>query len=507
MTIRVRIALFGLLTVGLTLVVFTVAFYTLFKSTGSKQQDKELSDRALAGLAALAQEPPQDFAPQRALAPIDPAVSTDIFVIVLDAAGMPISTTGAIAGSPPEVPAALLAEADAAGYAKGTMDTVAGPVRLYVRPWSRPDLGLGGHLVAAQTTRRVGQNVSVVGAFLVAAAVFAFLIAGGAIWLVIGRALRPLKQLAQLTDEVGRTQDLGRRLPVPRARDDVRRLSESFNAMMARLEEAYSRLSAALESQRRFVADASHELRTPLTTIRNNAGFLLQRPDAAPEDRLTALQDIASESERMSRLVQDLLTLARADAGFQLEKREVALDALVSDVCRQAVRLRSERRIDEQVEPLRGSGNADMLKQLLWILLDNAFAHTRPSGSVSVSLQREADTAVLEVADDGEGISERDLEHIFDRFYQADRSRSRGGAGLGLSIARWIVDQHGGDITAANREPRGAVFRVRLPLAPPQSPIHDNAALDRVPANEPAAPAQSGSAELLANSQSPLTRP
>src|SRR5581483_4226542 len=242
MTIRVRIALFGLLAVGLTLLIFTVAFYTLFKATGSQQQDKELADRAAAGLAALAQQPREDFAPQRALAPVDPAVSTDIFVIVLDAAGAPLSATGAVAGSPPAVPADLLAASDAAGYAKGTVDTVAGPLRLYVRPWSRPDLGLSGHFVAAQTTRRVEQNVSVVGAFLVAAAVFAFLIAGGAIWLVIGRALRPLKQLAQLTDEVGRTQDLGRRLPVPRARDEVRRLSESFNAMMARLEEAYSRL-------------------------------------------------------------------------------------------------------------------------------------------------------------------------------------------------------------------------------------------------------------------------
>ena len=131
----------------------------------------------------------------------------------------------------------------------------------------------------------------------------------------MGRALRPLRELSATADEIGRSADLTRRLPAVARRDDVGRLTVSFNAMMGRLEEAYHRLAAALAAQQRFTADASHELRTPLTTIRSNVGFLRAHPDAASADRGAALDDLEADSERMSRLVDDLLTLARADAG------------------------------------------------------------------------------------------------------------------------------------------------------------------------------------------------
>jgi signal transduction histidine kinase len=275
---------------------------------------------------------------------------------------------------------------------------------------------------------------------------------------------------------------------VPAAKDDVRRLSESFNGMMSRLEEAYGRLAVALESQRRFVADASHELRTPLTTIRSNAGFLLQRPDAREEDRDAALRDISSESERMSRLVQDLLTLARADAGYHLERAPCDLGEIARDVCRQATNLHPSRDIQAHVETVVVSGNADALKQLLWILIDNGVRHTREGGRVRVSLRARGDVAVLLVEDDGEGIPEEHIGRIFERFYQADASRSSGGAGLGLSIARWVVEEHGGSISATNASPWGAVFRADLPLGQTEREEADETAAEAAPGAAEAAP-------------------
>ncbi len=351
MSIRVRLALFGLLVVTLTLAIFTLAFYGLFAVGGSSGQDQQLSERADQAVEALAGAGPEQFLPSTVPASVDPARSTDVFVILLGPDGAALSATGAVDGSAPEVPLEVLAAADADGMAIATIDAAPGVrVRVHVRPWSRPDLGLSGHIAVAQSSQRVENDLRVGRIFLFAAAIFAFFVAAIAIWLVIGRALRPLKQLAGLTNEVGLTQDLGRRLPVPRANDEVKRLSESFNGMMSRLEDGHDRLSEALESQKRFVADASHELRTPLTTIRSNAGFLLQHPDALEQDRLAAVSDIASESERMSRLVQDLLTLARADGGFHLEKGFLDLGSLVQEVTRQASNLHSDRQVVSDAE-------------------------------------------------------------------------------------------------------------------------------------------------------------
>jgi signal transduction histidine kinase len=465
-SIRVRLALFGLGVVALTLVLFTLLFFVLLAAGSANQQDKQLSTRAEQALAELAAAPPHEFRAEQTLAPVDPATALDIFIVVLGPGGATLSATGEVNGAPPAIPADVLAAADAKGKAVTTIEAAPGlRLRVHVRPWSRPELGLRGHVAVLQSTRSVESELRGGRAFLILAAIFAFLVAAVAIWLVIGRALRPLNQLAALTDEVGATQDLSRRLPVPHARDEVRRLSESFNAMMTRLQAAYGQLAEALASQKRFVADASHELRTPLTTIRSNTGFLIQRPDARAEDRQAALQDIAGESERMSRLVQDLLTLARADAGYHLEKAAVDLFAIASEVSRQARNLHPQRDIACTGDAVTMAANEDALKQLLWILIENAVRHTGEGGHVRIEVARQGGGARLNVIDDGEGIPSADLERIFDRFYQADAARSGSGAGLGLAIARWIAEEHGGSISARNNRCRGATFSVELPAA------------------------------------------
>jgi signal transduction histidine kinase len=241
--------------------------------------------------------------------------------------------------------------------------------------------------------------------------------------------------------------------------------------MLDRLEATQDELAASLAAQRRFVADASHELRTPLTTIRANAGFLAEHPDAAAKDRSEALADITAESERLSRLVDDLLRLARVDAGGRLERRPTDLAAIVGDVGRLA-RAR-ERAISVRTPggPVVVDGDPDSLTRLTWILVDNAVRHG--AGEVEVELGLMPGTgeddaaggrAVLTVADRGPGLPPGDEDRIFERFHRADPARSGSGAGLGLAIARTIVEAHDGTIGAANRDGGGAIFRVELPL-------------------------------------------
>jgi two-component system, OmpR family, sensor kinase len=266
-------------------------------------------------------------------------------------------------------------------------------------------------------------------------------------WLIAGSALRPLRTMAAVAEEVGWTRDLRRRLPAVRPRDEVGRLTEAFNAMLGWLE-------GAQENQRRFVADASHELRTPLTSIRSNAGLLQRDPPPEPQDAHEAVADIVAESERMSRLVDGLLTLARADAGQQLRRAPLDLARVVEPVARRAG-------LTAWLEEAPILGDADALAQLAWILADNARRHGGGQGVLWVR-RREPAGALLVVGDRGPGIPPGQEERIFERFYQPDASRSNGGTGLGLAIARWIVGQHGGRVWAGNDPDGGAIFFVEL---------------------------------------------
>lgn len=467
MPIRVRIALLGAGIVSVALAVFSVLIGLLAAGSAPRQQDRDLARRGGEIQTRVRMASAEDFSPRPALAATDLANHVDIFVMVLGADGGVLSSTGAIDGVPPVIPADLLSTAGAKGSAYGTITPALGvDLRVYVQPWSRDDLGLRGYTVAGQPTRRRSEEIAGLRTFLLIVGIVVLLVALGAIWVALGRALRPLKVVANTAGDIARTGDLGRRLPPVRSRDEVRLLTDSFNGMLDRLQETYHRLGHALESQKRFVADASHELRTPLTTIRTNAGFLMQHPDGSAEDRDAALQDIAGESERMGRLVHDLLTLARADAGHHLAKTTIDLTASVRDVCRQARTLHPTRCIElEDDGPAPVEGNEDALKQLLWILVDNAVKHTPEDGHIRLWAGARAGRALAQVIDDGPGIPSDDLGRIFERFYQADRARAGEGAGLGLAIARWIVEEHGGVIIAYNNHGGGATFRVELPPA------------------------------------------
>jgi signal transduction histidine kinase len=465
---RLRLTFFGAALVALTVLAFGWLVYTLATNSQGTTQDDALKQRAADAQAAVAAAPASQLSVPGTLAGAEDLVRrTDPFVEILTSSATVLSSTGRIGDTAPAVPASLLAAAAAHGSALATVDLPGAPsLRLYATQWARSDLGRAGFVVAGQPISIQSTNRRGILGFLIISSIPTLLAAFMASWLITGRALRPLKIVIETADSIARTRDLKRRLPPAKRRDEIGLLSESFNRMLEQVDAANQQLTAALEAQRRFVADASHELRTPLTTIRGNAELLAHGPSVPEDVRAAAAHDIASESERMSRLVEHLLTLAQADAGQNLALAPVALRPIIESVGRQAQASHEDRSIRTVgLTDATVNGDTDAITQLLWILVDNAVKFTKPGGSIELGLQQHDSTGLLTVADDGSGIPPEDLQRIFERFYQVDPARSNKGAGLGLSIARWIVNQHHGTIAARNNNGPGATFSVTLPLA------------------------------------------
>jgi two-component system, OmpR family, sensor kinase len=278
-------------------------------------------------------------------------------------------------------------------------------------------------------------------------------------WLLARRALRPVATLTTSARRIARSRSLAERVPVG-DRDELGQLATTFNGMLVSLEEAH-------QAQQRFVADASHELRAPLTAIQANLQLLQRQPEMPPAEQREALDEASREAHRLAKLVADLLALARADAGMSLRRRTVELDRVLLDSVSEARHLSRGQRIEiGGLEPALVEGDPDYLRQLLLILLDNALKYTPPEGTVTLGLWRRGPAVELTVQDTGVGIPAADLPHVFERFYRADPARARdpGGMGLGLSIARWIAQQHGGDIMLASQQGVGTIVTIRLPI-------------------------------------------
>lgn len=284
------------------------------------------------------------------------------------------------------------------------------------------------------------------------------LAAGGGWWL--GRAgLQPLSAMAQQARAIT-ANTLDSRLSVPDAGEELRQLAESFNSVLGRL-------GTALATQRRFMADASHELRTPVSIVRTAADVTLGRPERDEGEYREALAAISDQSARLARLVDDMLVLARADAGgYPMTMGEVDFSSLVRSGARDLLSRADEKRITLTVaaEAAAVHGDATLLRRLFENLLSNAIAYTPRNGAVDVSVARDNGHVVLRVSDSGPGIPADARERIFERFVRLDPARESGGAGLGLSIARWVAEAHGGDLRVESSGPSGSVFAATLPV-------------------------------------------
>lgn len=284
---------------------------------------------------------------------------------------------------------------------------------------------------------------------------------------LLRRTLLPLSNVV-LAAKVTDAGNLSKRVPEGQGQEEIDKLSEAFNGMLARLDQAFAAERDMTEQMRRFIADASHELRTPLTSI---VGFIevLQRGAAANPVQLgKALDSMNQEAERLHQLVEDLLQLAKLDQAPQLDRTRLSLDKLLHGMEQQLAILAKNRALKLNLQDnVIVSGDSGKLKQVVLNLVQNAVQHTEAgTGSIIVSLEAEGGFALLKVADNGVGIEETHLPHLFQRFYrgEASRSRRKGGAGLGLAISKTIIDAHQGEITVKSKPGEGALFVIALPL-------------------------------------------
>jgi two-component system, OmpR family, sensor histidine kinase MprB len=303
--------------------------------------------------------------------------------------------------------------------------------------------------------------------------------------LVAGAAVLPLKRLTQATEHVALTQDLSGRIS-PAGEDELGRLARSFNAMLDALERSMSALDDSVHAQRQLVADASHELRTPVTSLRTNIEILQQAVDMAPNERERLLGDVVEQIEELTRLMNDLIELARGEERDG-SAEDVRLDLLVSEVVERARRHSPASTFRTELQPTLVAGVPARLERAITNLIDNAAKYSPPEEPVEIALR----DGQLTVRDHGPGISAEDLPHVFDRFYRGAEARGRPGSGLGLAIVRQVVAQHGGGVSAEPAAGGGTLMRLRLAGAESIAPA---------PASEPAP-------ELAAASGAPSTPP
>ncbi len=314
------------------------------------------------------------------------------------------------------------------------------------------------------------------------------LIAASVGWFLARKGLQPIGLVIDAANQIEKGADLGKRITYDGPRDEIGRLTETINGMLDRIQLAYSDMEEAYGTQRRFVSDASHELRTPLTTIRGNVELLQKiwrqlkpyKDQPAAEKvieeanlnlSVEALSDITAEAERMSRLVNDLLSLARADAGYKMDKKPLKLRSLVEEVSRMAQFLPKNAEFVvsnlQQIDHVHIMANKDYIQQLLFIFIENAFKYT-DQGSVRVDFAEKNGRVGVIVSDTGIGMDKEEVPHIFERFYRADPSRGKKqGTGLGLSIAKWIIDEHQGSVEVSTVKNEGTTFTIWLPVCFP----------------------------------------
>ncbi|MHB8635600.1 MAG: sensor histidine kinase [Fimbriimonadaceae bacterium] len=480
-TVRAKLTLTTVCVMGAVLTALGFVVYFGAERTLLASVDTELKNRA-DGMAGPRGGPPgMPFGPGRGYrmfgnGPPPPPMPRN------NSAGLrpiivPVQSNGTL-GSGPDAPYDLGAMARAknrwAGYSDATVKD--SPVRLYTRPQFQ-----GGRVAAViqvpYDTSDILRSLANLRMVLLTLVIpLGVLLGGLAGMFLVGSLIRPLREM-RFKAEAMSANNLSDRLPVS-GEDEFAGLAVTLNAMLGRLEAAFEQeqatlrqLEASIEQQRRFTADASHELKTPLAVIKANAGLVLHM-EGSKADYRESVQSIDDAATRMNRLVADLLVLARADAGrLKQAFSRCSLGAIVSDAIRQLPE--SDGRIEASIPPddVVVEGSAEELTRVFVNLIDNALRHS-PSGSpVQVDVARRDNLASVSVKDAGPGIAPEHLEHLFDRFYRVDESRTSqaGGTGLGLAICKGVVQAHGGQISVSSMVGLGTTFTVLLPIAVPVS--------------------------------------
>ncbi len=472
-SIRLRLTAWYTVLLAVMLLALGIALSALFEWRLRNDVDERLLDTAVDVHRGFVPEDP--FLRRVRIPPLDPFASPGLLIEVVDSDGQVQARSVNLGDA--TLPSAGQATLDPGPRFLTTTQSGA-DVRVVDLPLVTTDDRYIGSVIVGESVISIDRGLGDLRRLLIVGSLPGLMLAALGGWLLAGRALRPVAAMtaaaARIASGEHAASSLSTRLQVPRTGDEVARLASTFNAMLDRLE-------AAFATQRRFVADASHELRTPLTVIRGNIDVLSWQLGSTGEhqpDINDAVDDIARESARMGRLLDDLLLLARTDAAGTeppLRLRTVDLGVLVQEAVRVSAPLAHGQTLSAIADaaPL-ALGDPDRLLQLLLILIENALRHTPSGGTVEVTADRDREgRSRLTVRDTGEGILDKHIPHLFDRFYRADgaRDRTSGGTGLGLAIAKAIAELHGGSIVVISRPGNGATFTVLLPAAPGTSHV------------------------------------
>jgi signal transduction histidine kinase len=453
MSLRLRVTLLNGILTASTILLFALAFYVVLRANLFEQIDTRLHERA--DLMTRMLETDSDGT--NGSARIPPLVEFDspgIYVELIDSDGQVRVSSPNLAGGRLPTDPALDAAARAGRTEIGTI-TAGGDeqLRLLMRP-ARPD----GILVVAESLEPLERTLAQARILLLACGALALVLVTSGAALLTGRALAPIGRLTRAAGMIAGTGHYQQRVPAPRRNDEVGQLAATINELIATVERT-------LGQQRQLLADTSHELRSPLTVVLANLNLLSRNIDE--HEHALSVGEATAEAQRMRRLVNDLLLLARADAAQAIARAPVRLDQLVEETLAVAARQMPEYATDSEIDqPIVVQGDQERLTQLVRNLLENATQHTPPGTHIHVRLRRTHDQVELAVIDSGPGIATEHLPHIWDRFYRVDKARSRvlGGTGLGLAIVKYIAEAHGGSVHVVSAPGAGTTFSMLLPL-------------------------------------------
>jgi len=454
-SVRTRLTLWYATVLALSLIAFAVLVYYGAANIFYARQDELLRSTAETVASAYLQELDEEQSVAKANEVVlAQMVFPNRYVEVVDANGSAVAWSRNLAGHQFTISQATLDEAQRGSF------VVLNDLRVAVVPLS-PGRQLGFAIVAEPLSvveeglRRLRRD------FLFGVPLILLLASLGGYFLA-RKSLLPIALMNQQTQRIT-AENLSAQLDVANPRDEVGRLAITINELLTRLD-------AAFQEQKRFIADASHELRTPLAVLRGETEVALQK-ERGTADYQESLALIKDEAERLSRIVENLFLLAREPVDApSLIKEPVRLDGLVNECVRAAHVLAMQKGLrltsDDELPAITVNGDDEMLKRMLLNLIDNAVKYTPPGGQISVGLRTQNGHARIVVTDTGIGIPAADQPRIFDRFYRVDKARSRalGGAGLGLSISRWIVEGHSGSLSVESAPDRGSAFTVDLPF-------------------------------------------
>ena len=457
-SVRARLTLWYAGVLALSLVAFALLIYYAAAAIFHERQDESLRSTARTVASAYVEE----FEEAHSLAKAGQIVFAELtftnrYVQVSDNTGQPIASSRNLSGTLVTIPRLTLDEARQQGSSLASVDGL----RVAVVPLlSNQELGFA---TVAEPLSVIDEGLSRLRRDFFAGVPIVLLLASTGGFFLARKSLAPIASMNYQTKRIS-AESLSARLEVKNPRDELGRLAATINDLLSRLENSF-------EEQQRFIADASHELRTPLAVLRGETEVALGKTRTVEEYQQSLLL-IKEESERLSRIVEDLFILARqpVDAPAALIKEHVSLNEAVR-ACTRAAQVLAKRKgvklnLQSNSASLALHGDAELIKRMILNLLDNAVKYTPEGGEISVGLFRQNGNAEIVVHDTGIGIPEKHQRRVFDRFYRVDKARSRalGSAGLGLSIVSWIVEAHEGQIKIESAPGRGSTFRVQLPL-------------------------------------------